>query len=149
PSNENENENENIRQPPDLVWPLADVNITETTLKTDACELPAIRLTDTPFPQPFFPARPQSLGGISISSSVTSAVASARLRGRTSSARNSSSSNRRKLFQYSYVGTQRALDVSLRFMDDLECADAEGLVQHHAMVSQQLLSEILFNHNVI
>ncbi|KAJ2395097.1 hypothetical protein GGI23_004433 [Coemansia sp. RSA 2559] len=141
-------ENESIHQPPDLVWPLADVNITETTLRTDACELPAIRLTDTPFPQPFFPARPQSLGGISISSSVTAAVASARLRG-ASSARNSSNSNRRKLFQYSYVGSQRALDISLRFMDDMECADAEGLVQHHALVSQQLLSEILFNHNVI
>ncbi|KAJ1667559.1 Protein CL16A [Coemansia sp. RSA 1646] len=133
--------NEEENRQPDLVWPLADVAITETTLKTDACELPALCLTDTPFPQPFFPARPQSLGGISISASF---IGPSSARFRKSLARSSS-----KLYQYSYVGKQRALDISLRFMDDLECADAEGLLQKHAQVSRQLLSEILFKHNVI
>ncbi|KAJ2547170.1 Protein CL16A [Coemansia sp. RSA 1933] len=127
---------------PDLVWPLADVVITQTTLKTDACDLPAIRLTDSPFPQPFFPARPQSMGGISISSASMAPRSSARTR--RPPVRSS-----RRLHQYSYVGTQRALDISLRFLDDLECADAEGLVQHHVLVSRQLLSDILFKHNVI
>ncbi|KAJ2657011.1 Protein CL16A [Coemansia sp. RSA 1200] len=146
---EDEEEERRRRLLPDLLWPLADVTITETTLKTDACELPAIRLSDTCFPQPFYPPRPPSLGGIT----TVSSSSAARARKYSTIAQNngdsSSNSNGCKLSQYSYTGTQRSLDISLRFTDDMECADAEGLLQHHALVSRQLLSEILFNHNVI
>ncbi|KAJ1730564.1 Protein CL16A, partial [Coemansia sp. Benny D160-2] len=149
PEDNNGEEERRRRLLPDLLWPLADVSITETTLKTDACELPAIRLSDACFPQPFYPPRPLSLGGIT----TVSSSSAARPRKYSAIAQNngdsSGSGNSCKLSQYSYTGTQRSLDISLRFTDDMECADAEGLLQHHALASRQLLSEILFNHNVI
>ncbi|KAJ2833133.1 Protein CL16A [Coemansia furcata] len=123
-----------------LVWPMADLAVARVHDEpSDAGHLPTLRLTDTPFPPLFFPALPQSMGGIH--TSVT-ALPLSPLKSRLVSPM--------KRLQYSYLGSQqRSLDISLRFRDAMECADVLGLLQRHVVVSRKGLASIYLKHNVI
>ncbi|KAJ2834847.1 Protein CL16A [Coemansia sp. 'formosensis'] len=123
-----------------LVWPMADLAVARVHDEpSDAGHLPTLRLTDTPFPPLFFPALPQSMGGIP--TSVTSLPLSP-LKSRSVSPT--------KRLQYAYLGSQqRSLDISLRFRDAMECADVLGLLQRHVVVSRKGLASIYLKHNVI
>ncbi|KAI8321521.1 hypothetical protein GQ54DRAFT_181152 [Martensiomyces pterosporus] len=54
-----------------------------------------------------------------------------------------------KLLPYSYFATQHGLDISLRFSDKNDLADAAGLLQEHVSVSRRHLARIYLDHNVI
>ncbi|KAI9504375.1 hypothetical protein BX070DRAFT_222064 [Coemansia spiralis] len=143
----NNNDEPLLLDAPDLVWPLADILVSESQEYTDAGTLPTLKLIDTVFPQPFFPPRPHSLGGININNLKPAKVASAR---RSSEQSTNGVPRRKTLLQhYSYFGSQRGLNISLRFLDHLECADAQGLLQTNALVSRSQLANIFLNYNVI
>ncbi|KAJ2410337.1 Protein CL16A [Coemansia sp. RSA 2530] len=121
----------------ELTWPLADLAIVKVHDEpSDAGHLPTLRLTDGTFPQLFFPALPQSKGGI------PTVVKSPTFPSRPLS-------THAKRLHYAYLGSHRSLDVSLRFRDSMECADVLGMLQHHIVVSRRALADIYLKHNVI
>ncbi|KAJ2910946.1 Protein CL16A [Coemansia aciculifera] len=124
----------------ELVWPMADLAIVKVHDEpTDAGHLPTLRLTDTPFPQLFFPPFPQSAGGISTSGPAVvgplltlPVVAPAK-----------------RMLRYAYLSSHRSIDISLRFRDAMECADVLCMLQRHVAVSRKALSDIYLKHNVV
>ncbi|KAJ2872513.1 Protein CL16A [Coemansia aciculifera] len=125
----------------ELIWPMADLVVTKVLDEpTDAGHLPTLRLADTMFPPLFFPALPQSMGGIPTLSLLTLSLSPPLVPLSTSPT---------KRLHYAYLGPHRSLDISLRFRDAMECADVLGMLQRHIVVSRKALADIYLKHNVI
>ncbi|KAJ1946325.1 Protein CL16A, partial [Kickxella alabastrina] len=139
----------------ELVWPLADVVVTRSTETTAAGALHVLRLQDTPFPAPFYPPRPQSLGGINTATAKHRVQSFSKFTATPTTMMppppSSSLENREvpKKLTYTYFGSQRALDVSLRFVDEAQCERLSAELHAQAAASRSRLVSIMLEHNVI
>ncbi|KAJ2704507.1 Protein CL16A [Coemansia sp. IMI 203386] len=138
---------ENANPVVELVWPLADVLVSEQQEDTPSGPLHILRIRDSVFPQLFYPPRPQSLGGINVVSTGPNRSRILSI-GKPNSLPLQSPSIARKL-GFAYFGSQKALDISLRFVDSSVAQNTKMKLDAHAAVSQSRLASILVDHNVV
>ncbi|KAJ1964053.1 Protein CL16A [Dipsacomyces acuminosporus] len=137
----------------ELIWPLADVSVVEMEPEGVSESPYRLRLSDPPFPELFFPARPRSMGGININSLFISSNSGGKMlrsggfaqkpRSKSTPAGNS------KLLLYSYFGSQFGLDIVLRFADKLHMDLAKVLLQKNAQQSRHKLARIYLDYQLI
>ncbi|KAJ2716930.1 Protein CL16A [Coemansia spiralis] len=117
-----------------LVWPLADVTVREEAEHRSDGEATVLRLTDSPFPPLFFPARPVSAGGI---------VTAAPKRRPTGAARIPA-----PRLALAYLSPVRPLDISLRIAGGGH-AELLALIAEHIDRSRKGLADIFLANELV
>ncbi|KAJ2724147.1 Protein CL16A [Coemansia sp. Benny D115] len=135
----------------ELIWPLADAQVTPSKEHTSAGDLPVLRIQDTPFPALFYPPRPQSLGGINTATASRAARVQSFSKSASGggSALSSPGGMLRKKLPFTYFATQRPLDITLRFVDKIQRDKAMEEILAGAIESRKQLANIILDYNVI
>ncbi|KAJ2371250.1 hypothetical protein IW150_004680, partial [Coemansia sp. RSA 2607] len=133
----------------ELVWPLADVEITRSVEEAPST-LHVLRIRDTVFPSLFYPPRPQSLGGINVAAAAgTANRARVMSFGRTAVPQHTAVQQPQKKLNFAYFSSQKALDISLRFVSPDACATCQSDIEENIRESRTRLASIFTDFNVI